>query len=76
MYNNADRPILNDGKTGFFVERDKQKVLELIQFLVENPAKVEKLGVQASERVQKKYSNKNMLPQIEDIYNNVLNNHK
>jgi glycosyltransferase involved in cell wall biosynthesis len=73
MYNNSERHIPVDGKTGFIIERDKKQLLNLIDYLQNNRTKLEEMGLQAFQTVQEKHTNEIMISKIEYIYNHLLN---
>jgi len=65
--------IVDDGVTGILVSvKDTNKVTEAVLSLLQDTEKITNFSNAARERVLKYFSNKNMLMQMECIYNKIL----
>ena len=68
------RDLVIDGKTGFLVPfRDIKSLAEKILFLHERPDICKEMGKRGRERIEKEFSLKVIMRQMEELYTEILN---
>ncbi|PIQ73499.1 hypothetical protein COV58_02145 [Candidatus Roizmanbacteria bacterium CG11_big_fil_rev_8_21_14_0_20_36_8] len=69
----GNEEIIDQGKTGFMVDfKNKERVISLINKLLDNPSERKVIGTEASKKIQKMYS-KNEYEKIFHTYHLLLN---
>jgi len=72
MYNLGNKHVPTHEFDGYLIERDKDKVIELISHLSQNRDKVRSLGIQAKKTIEQKYSNQVIQPIIGEIFSKLI----
>lgn len=62
--------IITDGVDGFLVDNDPEKMAELLRKLVADPARVHRVGIQASRSIVRSWED--CVDEVIDRYNSLL----
>jgi glycosyltransferase involved in cell wall biosynthesis len=66
-------PVIND-ETGFLINNDVEELTGILRFLYENEDVVKQISINSTQKVEKEYSSKYIVPKIESVYRKVLDN--
>lgn len=65
-------PVIH-GETGFLIKNDIQELLQILEYCYKNKDKLKKMGEKARKLVETEFSNKVIIPKINEFYEKLLN---
>lgn len=72
----GSKELIVEGVTGYSIERDKAKICNLINFMLENPGMMNEMGKKGKEMIEKNFSVNRMGEEYENLYGDLTGKKK